>query len=182
MWTGSIATSRCVQLAATSTKRSKPLARPSVDPDRSRHGDQDRARQRKRRRAPCRRAVCSSSSAASIGSREPDSARLASAADHIGAGQAARPSSAITTRISRSPPSSRSQPSEATPCPTSLRPDRRDLVRARPSAARRPRSNARRESRAGNREASSARPRPEAPVDIHDRRLRPGRISACASP
>ena len=37
--------------------------------------------------------------------REPDSARLVSAADSIGAGHAARPSSAITTRISRRPPS-----------------------------------------------------------------------------
>src|ERR1700744_4332309 len=51
---------------------------------------------------------------------QPDSDKFASAADHIGAGQAARPSSAIATRTARSLPSLKSQPSAATPCPTSL--------------------------------------------------------------
>ena len=51
---------------------------------------------------------------------EVESAKLARAADHIGAGQAARPSSASTTATSRSPPSARLQPRLATPCVTSL--------------------------------------------------------------
>ncbi len=108
-------------------------------------------------RAPKQKATtavpaCSfSSSSTAASAREPESARLASAADHIGAGHAARPSSAITTRISRRPPSSRLGAERGDPLPDELAPDRRDIVRRRASfahcAAQCASRNPRRESR-----------------------------------
>src|SRR5882672_9708941 len=114
----STATRRCVQLSATSTKRSSPVARPfSSRTEPALRSGSSTPKENATRAAP----TCNFSSRLTAASeRTPDNARLARAADHMGAGHAARPSSAITTKISRSPPSVKSQPREATPCPTSL--------------------------------------------------------------
>ena len=106
--------------------------------------------------------ACSFSSSSTAASAcEPESARLASAVDHIGAGHAARPSSAITTRISRRPPSSRLEPSAATPCPTSLR-QIAEISSGDGRSLPPPAPNAPRETRAGNPEASRRYRRSEA--------------------
>ena len=172
----STATRRCVAPAA-STKRSTPVAcRPSMQIEPAPASGSRAPKQNAAAAVP----ACSFSSRSTAASaREPESARLASAVGHIGAGHAARPSSAITTRISRRPPSSRPEPSAATPCPTSLR-QIAEISSADGPPFTPPAPNAPRETRAGNPEASRRYRRSEA--RSHPCETMPDRISACASP
>jgi len=176
---GSIATSRCVQLAATSTKRSSPLARPSVKQiDAAWRSGSSAPNEKVTRAVPaCSRSISSTAAA----SRAPDSTRLTSEADHIGAGQVARPSSVITTRISESPPSLLSQPSEAMPCRTNLvqilktcsgEAERAAALSALQCSARNPR----RDSRSSVRASSFGSSTKSMAATM------PGRIWACAFP
>ena len=172
----STATRRCVAPAA-STKRSTPVAcRPSM---RIEPAPASGSRAPKQNAATAVPACSFSSSSTAASAREPESARLASAADHIGAGHAARPSSAITTRISRRPPSSRLEPSAATPCPTSLRQiaeissaEGRPFTAGRPMRFEKPAQGIPKHL-GGIVARKSGR--------IHDETM-PCRISACASP
>ena len=118
IWESSTATRRCVAPAA-STKRSTPV--PHRSSMRIEPAPASGSRAPKEKATTAVPACSFSSSSPAPSAVDPESARLASAVDHIGAGHAARPSSAITTRISRSPPSPRQEPSAAIPCPTSLR-------------------------------------------------------------
>src|SRR5579883_766104 len=114
----SIATRRCVQLPAASTNRSSPSARsPLTRIAPAPASGSSVPNEKASRKEPACSLLKQSTALSHV---EVESAKLASAADHIGAGHAARPSSASTTATSRSPPSSRLLPRVATPCPISL--------------------------------------------------------------
>ena len=114
--------------------------------------------------------------------RQSDNVRLASAADHIGAGHEARPSSVITTSISRKPAFAAIVAKRRDALPDQSAPDRGDFLRrARRLCDRfrlplRGRESPRRESRSIVLTSS-----PGSSVGAIGR-TSPGRISACASP